>query len=171
MQNEALEQNIQKNLVEAALFMATKPLQLGELIRITGMGSLGYLKGVIKNLQEEYVERGLEIVDTPEGLQMKVKKEYLPRVANLTPHSDLSEGHKKTLGLVIYKEPLKQSDLVKVQGTKVYFYVKDLEKRGLIKSERSGHTKILKATANLENYFGETKEEIKKRIINSLEAG
>ena len=55
MQNEALEQNIQKNLVEAALFMATKPLQLDELIRITGMGSLGYLKGVIKNLQEEYI--------------------------------------------------------------------------------------------------------------------
>ena len=169
MENSLQVNNIQKNLVESALFISTKPLQMEELMRISGIGSLGYLKELIENLQKDYQERGIEITYTPEGWHMQVKKEYLSRVSHLTPHSDLSEGCKKTIALVIYKEPLKQSDLVKIQGTKAYVYVKELAKKGLLKAERSGHTKILKVTGEFESYFGETKEGIRKRILNSIE--
>lgn len=169
METELTSTDVQKNLIESALFMATKPLQLDELIRISGIGSLGYLKDAIKGLQKDYSEKGLEIIETPEGWQMKVKKEYLPSVASLTPHSDLSEGCKKTLALVLYHEPLKQSELVKTQGTKAYVYVKELEKRGLLKSERKGHTKLLKITSEFENYFGDTKESVKKRLVEAME--
>ncbi len=163
------ESTIHKNLIEAALFMSPKPLNLDELMKATGIGSLGYLKDTLKDLQKDYFEKGLEIIENPEGWHMKVKKEYLPRVAHLTPNSDLSEGCKKALALIIYKEPFKQSELIKIQGTKAYEYAKELEKRGLIKRERSGHTKILKATGELENYFGETKEQIRKRISQAMD--
>ncbi len=161
--------DVQKNLIESALFMATKPLSLEELMRISGIGSLGYLKETVKSLQKDYSEKGLEIIQTPEGWQMKVKKEYLPNVASLTQHADLSDGCKKTLALVLYHEPLKQSELVKTQGTKAYVYVKELEKRGLLKAERKGHTKLLKIASEFENYFGDTKEEIKKRLVEAME--
>ena len=118
MINELQANNIQKGLIEASLFISTKPVHINELMKITGIASLGYLKDILKDLQKDYFERGLEIAETPEGWQMQVKKEYLPQVSNLTPHYDLSEGCKKTLALVIYKEPLKQSDLIKMQGTK-----------------------------------------------------
>ena len=164
-----IESTIHKNLIEAALFMSSKPLNMEELMKATGIGSLGYLKEMIKDLQKDYSEKSLEILENPEGWQMKVKKDYLPRVAYLTPHADLSDGCKKTLALVIYKEPLKQSDLVKIQGTKAYEYVKDLERRGLLRGENSGHTKLLKTTMELESYFGETKDQIKKRIFQALD--
>src|SRR3989338_745147 len=163
--------NIQKGLIEASLFISTKPVHINELMKITGIASLGYLKDILKDLQKDYFERGLEIAETPEGWQMQVKKEYLPQVSNLTPHYDLSEGCKKTLALVIYKEPLKQSDLIKMQGTKAYVYVKELVKKNLLRGERSGHTKILKVTSDFEQYFGESKASIRERILNSLEGG
>ncbi len=170
METEIKEASMQKNLIESALFMSAKPLQMEELSRITGIGSVGYLKELIKDLQKDYSEKGVEISGTAEGWQMKVKKEYLPHVANLTPHVDLSEGCKKTLALTLYNEPLKQSHLVKTQGNKSYVYVKELEKKGLIKSERSGHTKILRVSAQFENYFGETKEEVKKRLLEAMDS-
>jgi len=163
------ESTIHRNLIEAALFMSPKPLNMEELMRATGIGSLGYLKETLKDLQKDYSEKGLEILENPEGWHMKVRKEYLPRVAHLTPNADLSEGCKKALALIIYKEPFKQSELIRIQGTKAYEYAKELEKRGLIKREKAGHTKILKVTSELENYFGETKEQIRKRIFQALD--
>ncbi|MBI4163420.1 MAG: SMC-Scp complex subunit ScpB [Candidatus Aenigmarchaeota archaeon] len=163
------QQNSAKSLIEAALFMSPNPLSMDELMRISSIGSLGLLKKEIETLQQEYSGRGIEVVETPQGWQMQVKQELLPKVANLTPYSDLSEGSKRTLAVVIYKEPIKQSDLVKMQGNKLYVYVKELEKRGLIKSERVGHTKILKVTNEFEKYFGESKESVKERIQTSLE--
>ncbi len=165
------QQNSPKSLIEAALFISPNPLSMDELMRISTIGSLGLLKKEIESLQQEYLGRGIEIVETPQGWQMQVKQELLSKVANLTPYSDLSEGSKRTLAVVIYKEPLKQSDLVKMQGNKIYVYVKELEKRGLIKSERVGHTKILKATNEFEKYFGESKESVKERIQASLDGG
>ena len=163
------ESAIHRSLIEAALFMSPKPLTMDDLMKATGIGSLGYLKETLRDLQKDYTEKGLEIAENSEGWHMKVKKEYLPRVAHLTPNADLSEGCKKALALIIYKEPFKQSDLIKIQGTKAYEYSRELEKRGLIRREKAGHTKILKVTAGLENYFGETKEQIKKRIHLAME--
>ncbi len=163
------QKNSPKSLIEAALFISPNPLSMDELMRISSIGSLGLLKKEIESLQQEYLGRGIEVVETPQGWQMQVRQELLPKVANLTPYSDLSEGSKRTLAVVIYKEPLKQSDLVKMQGNKIYVYVKELEKRGLIKSERLGHTKILKVTNEFEKYFGESKDSVKERIQTSLE--
>src|SRR3989338_5044977 len=171
-----------RHLIEAALFISPKPLGLEELMRISSIGSLGLLKKEVEALRQEYSEGGIEIVEikidgdgenTPQsvGYQMQVRQEFLSKVANLTPYSDLSEGSKRTLAVVIYKEPLKQSELVKMQGNKIYVYVKELEKRGLIKSERVGHTKILRVTNEFEKYFGESKDSVKERIRASLEGG
>ncbi len=161
----------QKKLIEAALFISPRPLNLQELMRISSIGSLGLLKKEIEDLTTEYTDRGIEIIQTQEGWQMQVKQEFLSKVANLTPYSDLSEGAKRTLAVVIYKEPLKQSELIKLQGNKAYVYIKELEKRALVKSERVGHTKNLRVTNEFERYFGESKEAIRERIRATLEGG
>lgn len=154
----------QKQLIEAALFMSPHPLDLNDLGRIAGLSSLGYLKDLLEQLQKDYVQRGLEIVQTPTGWQMQVRPELLDHVRHLAPHADLSEGCKRTLALVLYKEPVKQSDIIRIQGNKAYSYVKELRKRGLVRTEEQGHTKILKAAQEVERYFGEPKEKIKERL-------
>jgi len=152
------------SVVEAALFISPRPLMLDDLARVAGVNSLGYLKGMLQKLQEEYADRGIEIVNTPEGWQMQVKQGLLPMVAHLTPYSDLSEGCKRALALIVYKDPLKQSELIKIQGNKAYSYLKSLERRRLIKREPHGRTKMLKLTQEFERYFGEEKDRIKQEL-------
>jgi segregation and condensation protein B len=152
------------SVIEAALFMSPKPLMLDDLARVAGISSLGYLKSMLQRLQEEYAGRGVEIANSPHGWHMQVRQEFLPSVAHLTPYSDLSEGCKRALALIIYKDPLKQCDLIRAQGNKAYSYLKTLERRGLIKREPSGRTMLLKVTQEFERYFGEEKGKIKEGL-------
>lgn len=158
----------QKKLIEAALFITQKPLDLQDLAKITGLSSLGFLKDSLEELQKDYEDKGIEIVNIGERWQMQVKPELLPEVATLTPHQDLPEGHKRSLALILYKEPVKQSDIIKIQGNKAYSYIKSLKRNGLIKVEKEGRTKILTITKEVERYFGMTKEQIKEQM-GSLE--
>ena len=162
------EATLHKKILEAALFMASRPLKLTELAKVSGLGSVGHLKALLEELRAEYSERGLVIAESPQGWQMQVRPEVLPRVAHLTPYADLSEGCKRTLALIVYKEPLAQSELIKIQGNKAYSYIRRLEKAGLVRAERAGRTKMLSLTQEFENYFGETKKQIKERLAAEL---
>lgn len=155
----------QKKVIEAALFMSQKPLDLHELAKITGMSSLGFLKETIEELQKEYEGHGVRVVQVGEGWQMAVHPELLPQVAHLTPYQDLPEGPKRSLALILYKEPVTQAEIIHLQGTKAYSYIKRLEKMGLVRVEKKGHTKTLSVTRDLEAYFGQKKEKIKEQLI------
>jgi segregation and condensation protein B len=159
-----------KKVLEAALFISDQPLTLDRLARIAGINSLGHVKEMVEQLQKGYKESGLEIFHSSDGYSMQVRASLLPRVAHLTPYSDLGEGPKRTLALVTLKEPVKQSEIIKTQGNKAYSYIKDLKKRGLVVAEKVGHTKILKLTSEFERYFGEEKEKIKEQLERHLQA-
>jgi len=158
----------QKKLIEAALFITQKPLDLQDLAKITGLSSLGFLKEGLDELKKEYEGKGIEIIEMEGRWQMQVRPELLPQVASLTPHHDLPEGPKRSLALILYKEPVKQSEIIRIQGNKAYSYIKNLKKSGLVKAEKQGHTKILSVTKELERYFGQPKEKIKEQL-GSLE--
>ena len=154
----------QKKLIEAALFISQKPLDLHDLAKITGMSSLGFLKEQLEQLQEEYKEKGVEVVQVGDRWHMQVRPDCLEKVAHLTPYQDLPEGPKRSLALILYKEPVKQSEIIKTQGNKAYSYIKRLKLMGLVKAEKEGHTKILSVTKELENYFGQQKDKIKEQL-------
>jgi segregation and condensation protein B len=157
----------QEKILEAALFMSARPLMLDELGKILGVNSLGYVKELLEKLQKDYALRGMDIVNTPQGWTMQVKPELLSKVAHLTPYSDISEGSKRALAIIAYKEPVQQSEIIKIQGNKAYSYLKDLRKRNLINMEKKGRTKQITLTGEFERYFGEEKEKIKERLESS----
>jgi segregation and condensation protein B len=157
-----------KKLVEAALFMAGKPLDLNELSKITGINSLGYVKDILKKLEKEYADRGIEIIASPRGWDMQVRQELLPQVAHLTPYKDMSEGAKRSLALIVAKEPVTQSELIKIQGNKAYSYIKGLEKMGLVKTQKHRRSRVITLTAEFERYFGAEKEKIKQALQEEL---
>ena len=159
-----------KKVLEAALFISASPMTLDQLARVSGINSLGHVKELMEGLQKDYEGRGLEVVRTPAGWSMQVRPELVPRVAHLTPYSDLGEGPKRTLAIVTLKEPVRQSEIIRLQGNKAYYYIKDLVKRGLIASDKEGHTKILKLTQEFERYFGEEKTKVKEQLQRHLEA-
>lgn len=157
-----------KRLLEAALFMASRPMGLKELARIAGLGSLGHARGLLQELQAEYAGRAMVIEEIPTGWEMRVRSGLLPRVAHLTPYADMPEGCKRTLALVAYKEPITQSEVIRTQGNKAYSYIKQLIRMGLVKAEKEGRTRVLGLTREFENYFGEEREKIRAELDRQL---
>jgi len=159
----------QRALLEAALFVSDKPLSLEKLSKILGVGSEEEVKKILLRIQTEMKtdDRGIELVETPEGYELRVKPEYRDKVVRLAPFADLSDGMMRTLAIVAVKQPVKQSLIVKYQGNKTYGYIVGLEQKGLVKTERFGRTKLITTTPDFENYFGKNAEEIKKALAES----
>ncbi|MEM7825461.1 MAG: SMC-Scp complex subunit ScpB, partial [Candidatus Aenigmatarchaeota archaeon] len=159
-----------KALVEAALFVSDKPLSLEILSKVAGIGSEEDIKKLIEEIKKDLIkeDRGIELVETAEGFELRVKKEYRERVAKLAPFADLSNGMMRTLAIITIKQPVKQSLIVKYQGNKAYGYIQNLEKKGLIKTEKAGRTKTITTTPEFEKYFGKSTEELKKILKEKL---
>lgn len=165
---EGLQLENHKGLIEAALFMSSEPMTIEDLSRLSGLNSLGYLKGILLELKDDYEGRGINLVETPKGWLFEVHRNHLDKVADLTPHADITEGQKRTLAIIAYKEPVTQSEVIKIQGNKSYAYIRSLVSRGLVRAEKEGRTKVLTLTQEFERYFGEDKSKIREHLINKL---
>ncbi len=155
-----------KALVESALFVSDKPLSLEKLSEITGV-SQDELRPILEKIMHEHTkdEKGMELVQTPEGYEFRIKTEYRSKIVKLAPMSDLTEGQLRTLALTVaLKQPAKQSAIVRYQGNKAYGYIAQLESKGLIKTEKFSRTKIIKLTDEFEKYFGKSVDDLKKLL-------
>ena len=153
-----------KSAIEAALFMSNDPISADDLAKMFKSEAIE-VKEVLDELKRELEEahHGIHLLETESGYQIRVKPELAPHVRNLTPYQDLGRGLLRVLALVAYKQPITQSEVVKVIGNRAYEYVKRLEERGLIKTMKHSRTKALIATKEFANYFGlENPEDIKK---------
>jgi len=149
--------------VEALLFSSTKPLSIDEISKILDIEK-ERVKIAIENLRKRYENSAIEITETPEGFEMRVRPEYRKEASKVALGYDLSKGMIRTLALIIYKNPIKQSEIVKIQGNKAYEYVEKLERKGLIKTKKIGKTKLVYLSENVEKYFGMSLKEIKEQI-------
>jgi segregation and condensation protein B len=147
-----------KEIIEAALFLSSKPMDIAKLVEITQVSS-SEIRKAIEELKEKYNEEsGVKLVEHSNTYQLIVNPKVLPKVKNLSPYRDLSPGLLRALSIIAFKGPVKQSVLVNTIGNRAYEYVKELEKRGLISTRKAGRTKILKITKLFVDYFGKEPE-------------
>ena len=149
--------------VEALLFSSTKPLNIDEISKILNVDK-EKIKIAIENLRKRYENSAIEIAETSEGFEMRIKPEYRKEASKVALGYDLNKGMIKTLALIIYKNPIKQSEIVKIQGNRAYEYIEKLERKGLIKTKKIGRTKLVYLSENIEKYFGMSLKEIKEQI-------
>lgn len=144
-----------KPLIEAALFASGRALNVEELAKTCGSGNIGLIRRSVEELSEEYLGRnsGLVINRTDDGYLMQVKNDLEKRVIHLVPETDIPAPVLKTLALIAYEQPVKQSDIVKERGNKVYSYIKFLRQQGLVEGRREGRTRILSVTPKFRDYF------------------
>ncbi len=143
-----------KSIIEAALFASGRTLSCKELADLSGL-SEERVRAAADDLAAEYAQRGsgLEIKGIGDGYAMQVRAGLAPMVVTLAPR-ELEAPLIRTLAIIAYKQPLKQSDLVEIRGNKGYEHVKELEKRGLISAVKQGRTKALSTTRAFADYFG-----------------
>jgi len=143
-----------KAVIEAALFASGRTLTPRELANLSGL-SEERARALAEDLAAEYIARdsGLEIKSIGEGYSMQVRFGLAGRVLSFAP-KEIEAPLIRTLAIIAYKQPIKQSVLVEIRGNKSYDHVKELEERGLIKAEKFSRTKLLTTTSGFADYFG-----------------
>jgi segregation and condensation protein B len=144
-------------LLEAALYVAGKPLDLNELCAILGSRSKKNAKKLTNTLMQEYASRNtaLEILELKdERYVLQLKANYTHLVKKLVNRPLLSSGPLKTLSYIAYRQPISQKRVIEVRGQHAYGHVKLLKDMGLITAERSGRSMALKTTDYFADYFG-----------------
>ena len=145
--------NIKK--IEAALFIAGRWLSLQDLIMLTDINPI-LIRELMNNLIEEYSNENsaIEILKKEDLWKMDVKEGYSNMVNKLaTGNSEFTRAEQETLAIIAYKQPVKQSVLIKIRGNKAYEHVKKFRELGLVQSKRLGHTLELNLSEDFYNYF------------------
>ncbi len=154
--NEIETENIRK--VEAALFIAGRFLTVQELVALTDVNPI-LLKKVLEDLQDKYKESGIEVINKSNLWKMDVSQDYVWLVNKLaTGSSEFSKAEQETLAIIAYKQPMKQSVLVKIRGNKAYDHIKRFVEMGLINKKKTGHTAELTLSDQFHDYFNVGKQ-------------
>ena len=144
-------------LVEAALYVAGRPLDLSELCSVLKTRSKNKAKRLVKTLAQEYAKRdtALEILELKdERFVLQLKAEFTPLVRKLVKRPLLSTGPLKTLSYIALRQPVSQKRVVEVRGHHAYGHIKLLKEMGLVAVERKGRASILRTTDYFADYFG-----------------
>ncbi len=143
-------------LVEAALYVSGRPLDLNELGSILKTRSKNRTRKMAKTLMLEYARRNLalEILELKdERYVLQLKPDFTPLVRRLVNRPLLSTGPLKTLSYIAYRQPVSQKRVIDVRGHHAYGHVKMLKELGLVASERSGRSWALRTTEYFADYF------------------
>jgi len=156
-----------KNLkrVEAALFIGAKYVSVRELVEFTDINPL-LLKELLEKLRQKYLtqESAIEILNKGETWKMDIREEFSDLINRFaTGSAEFSKAEQETLAVIAYKQPVKQSVIVKIRGNKAYEHIKHFVDIGLLRAKRIGHTKELSLSEEFYDYFSvEKKKEIEQ---------
>lgn len=141
-------------VVEAALFSAGKALVVEEIAETTGL-AVPAVAEALTSLSREYEDRSsaIEVVRIGERWTMQIRSSYAERAHAFVP-PELPKDLLKTSALIAYHQPLRQSDLVRMIGSKAYEHVRVLSDHGLITTREVGQTLELRTSASFPEFFG-----------------
>src|SRR5207249_3748552 len=141
-------------LVEAALYSAGRALTIDELARTTRLEPEA-IKSHLRALAGDYTKResALEIAQIGTKWTMQIREAYSERARAFAP-PEIDRDILKTVALIAYHQPILQSDLFDMIGSKVYEHTKDLEELGLISRKPSGRSFALATTRYFAEFFG-----------------
>jgi segregation and condensation protein B len=132
---------------------------LKELVALTDINPI-LLRKTLQDLSYKYKDSGIEIVNKEELWKMDVAKEYVGIVNKLaTGNAEFTKAEQETLAIIAYKQPIKQSIVIKIRGNKAYDHIKNFVSMGLLNKKRTGHTSELSLKDEFYDYFNLSKGE------------
>jgi segregation and condensation protein B len=152
-----------KNVVEAALLAAGRPLTVEELASVFDErdGSIAdEVKGAIAALVEEYATRGLELLEVASGYRIQIRAAVAPPVARLWQErpAKYSRALLETLALIAYRQPITRGEIEQIRGVAVNpNIIKTLHERNWIRvvghRDVPGKPELLGTTREFLDYF------------------
>ncbi len=168
-----IEEDIEQ-VIEAVLFSSGHPLTVPEIEEAVGRPRTEVREGV-KKLRRMYQNRktALKIAKIGRKYSLQLKSKF-NKYGLKMKDEELNKSLLKTAALIAYYQPIKQSELKKMIGEKVYDHVDELEEKSLILSERDGRTYSLRTSPKFQEYFGleaRDRDELKRLMAQKAGIG
>lgn len=130
-----------KRILETALICAQQPLALREL-RVLFQDGVGAdtLKDLLLELQEDWAQRGVELVQVASGWRFQSRPEMREYLDRLNPEKPprYTRATLETLAIIAYRQPVTRGDMEDIRGVTINSQLlKQLEDRGWV--EVIGH--------------------------------
>lgn len=139
--------------VEAILFIAGRFLNLEEIKRLTDVPQEMLLE-ILHRLKKKYSTGVIRLVNRNESWKMDVAEKYHYLINRLaTGNVEFTKAEQETLAVIAYKQPVKQSVVIRIRGNKAYDHIKKFRELGLLTSKKIGHTLELSLSEEFYEYF------------------
>jgi len=152
-----------RNLVEAALLTAGRPLSVKNLLGLfplRGRPSAANIHKALVQLQESCSTRGVELVEVADGFRYQARPELEPRLRGLLEDRPrkYSRALLETLALIAYRQPITRGEIEEVRGVTLSGQIiRTLEDRDWIKvvgyRQTPGRPALLGTTQTFLNDF------------------
>ena len=153
-----------RNVVEAALLAAAKPLDVGALAQLFDEDvrpEKAQLVAALDELRATYEERALELKETASGWRVQIRQGYAREIGRLWPERPqrYSRALLETLALIAYRQPITRAEIESVRGVAVNpNIIKTLMERDWVRvvgqRDVPGHPELLGTTKEFLDYFG-----------------
>ncbi len=148
------------NHIESMLFVASEPVQPKRLAQALDMRPKQVEKLLYK-LQEQYVERGLNLQWTEQGVQLTTAPESAPMVETflgLAATTRLSNAAQEVLAIIAYSQPVTRPQVDQIRGVNSDGALRKLLQFGLIddvgRMDAPGRPILYGTTAAFLQHFG-----------------
>ena len=152
-----------KSGIEAILFVSEKPVTLDQLKEVFPELKPSQIHDLIKQLQEEYVNReaGMVVVEIAGGFQMLSNSHaaaYIREFYKTKTKEKLSKPALESLAIIAYKQPVGRAEVEVIRGVNSDGTIAHLLNKGLIKitgrKEVPGRPFLYGTTKEFLEYFG-----------------
>ncbi|MDP9085073.1 MAG: SMC-Scp complex subunit ScpB [Pseudomonadota bacterium] len=152
-----------KNVVEAALLAAGRPVTMDELVSVFDErdgSNAGEVQAAITALTAEYETRGLELLEVASGYRIQIRAAVAEPVSRLWQErpAKYSRAMLETLALVAYRQPITRGEIEQIRGVAVNpNIIKTLLERSWIRvvglRDVPGRPELLGTTREFLDYF------------------
>ncbi|MDD5217759.1 MAG: SMC-Scp complex subunit ScpB [Candidatus Omnitrophica bacterium] len=152
-----------KQVIEALLFAASKPLTIAELKKFVRGLTPKQIEDRIQELKADYAAQnhGFEILDIAGGYEIATQKEFAPWIFKLELQKKVRQATQsalETLAILAYKQPITRAEIEDLRGVDVSAVLGTLMERGLIKivgkKEIAGRPFLYATTEKFLEHFG-----------------
>lgn len=124
-------------LIEAALFAASRPVTAEELELLDPDASLDDVRAALQELREHYDfgNHGVELVELAGGYQVLTRPQFAAAIerAQLNQRQPrLTAAMMETLSVIAYRQPVGRAEIEEIRGVQAAGVLRSLQERGLI---------------------------------------
>lgn len=160
-----------KNKIEAVLFSTGKKVELSLLKTLCDASSEKEVEQQLKILTKEYKDNNspLMVIQEGNGWKLTLHERYLNTVQDIIPETELTKTVMETLAVIAWKQPVLQSEVIKIRTNKAYDHISELIDTGFITKEKKGRSYLIRATSKFFEYFDVPNKEKLKELFNDIE--